>query len=417
VRRLLGPLAANYGYAAFAALATLLLVPLYVHLLGGAWGQLALCLTLQGFLFLADGLLSPLVLRDAARASEGNAWTEYRRFLRWYAVVAIVVVVLGMVLVSVSRARIGDGLAPALCIALLQFGFQFTNGAAIAFLVGRGRQREANLRLVAFALAKHAAAIAALLAKPAAAAYLAAFAAVSAVELAANHLRMRRERVASTGAGDAAPADDGGRIALFVGGSALGLVAGQLDRVVLALTQPAQRYGVYYLAGSVLLSLLSLQVPAARTFLPLVATGERARATAASMLAVLAATIVAPAIVVALFPQALLALWLHDAAIAAEGAPVLRLLMLALVMNALYAPAGVLLVHAHRYGTIALANAAVLVAEAIVLYLLTPRAGILAGAIAWLACGMIQLAVAIGVWRSGIAREPRPRAPHEREPR
>lgn len=174
---------------------------------------------------------------------------------------------------------------------------------------------------------------------------------------------------------------------------------------MLALSQPAPRYGVYYLAGSVLLSLLSLQVPAARTFLPLIATGENARATAAAMLAVLAATIAAPAILVALFPQALLELWLHDAAIAAEGAPVLRLLMLALVMNALYAPAGMLLVHAHRYGTIAAANAIIFAAEAVVLYIAVPRAGILAGAFAWLACGVVQLAVAIGVWRSHIARD------------
>lgn len=406
MRRLLEPLAANYGYAAFAALATLLLVPLYVRLLGPAWPALALCLTLQGVLFLADGLLSPLVLRDAARARGASAWMTYRRFLRAYVACAGVLVLLGLVATTLLRTRGGDGLVPALRLALLQFGLQFANGAAIAFMIGHGRQREANLRLAGFALAKHAAALLALLAWPVAAAYLGAFAAVGAIEFTANHVRLRRAlRTAQAAAGGAPAVDGGRRLALFVGGSALGLAAAQLDRVVLALSQPAPRYGVYYLAGSVLLSLLSLQVPAARTFLPLIATGENARATAAAMLAVLAATIAAPAILVALFPQALLELWLHDAAIAAEGAPVLRLLMLALVMNALYAPAGMLLVHAHRYGTIAAANAIIFAAEAVVLYIAVPRAGILAGAFAWLACGVVQLAVAIGVWRSHIARD------------
>lgn len=413
MRRLLAPLAANYGYAAFAALVTLLLVPLYVHLLGAAWGQLALGLTLQGFLFLADGTLSPLLMRDAARAHAAQAGFEYRRFLRRYAFVAIVLVACGQALLTLSSARIDAGLALVLRLALLQFGFQFANGAAIAYLVGRGRQREANLRLVAFALARHAAALALLLLVPDAVACLAAFVVVSAIEFAANHRHLRREP-GSTREATAAPTDPARRVALFVVGSALGLVAGQLDRVVLALTQPATRYGVYYLVGSVLLSLLSLQVPATRTFLPLIANGTGARTAARSMLVVLAATIIAPAIAIALFPQAVLMLWLHDATIAADGAPLLRLLMAALVMNALYAPAGLLLVQAHRYGTIAVVNATILLAEALVLYRLVPGAGILAGAIAWLACGAIQLAVAFGVWRSAIAREP---ATAEREPR
>ena len=415
MRRLLDALAANYGYAAFAALATLLLVPLYVRLLGAAWGSFALGLTLQGFLFLADGMLSPLLLRDAARARAAHAGIAYRRFLRRYARLAVVLVVGGQLLLSLPLTGIDGDLVPVLRLALLQFGFQFANGAAITFLIGRGRQREANLRLVAFALARHAAALAVLAAVASAAACFAASAVVGAIEFTVNWRRLRGERGAADDA-DAAVVrpDPGHRIALFAVGSALGLVAGQLDRVVLALTQPAPRYGVYYLAGSVLLSLLSLQVPATRTFLPLIARGAGARTAARAMLAVLALTIIAPALVIALFPQAVLLLWLHDAAIAAEGAPVLRLLMLALAMNALYAPAGLLLVQAHRYGTITLVNATILLAEALLLYRLLPDAGILAGAIAWLACGAIQLPVAVGVWRSGIAREP---AAAEREPR
>lgn len=415
MQRLSGPLASNYGYTAFTALVTLLLVPLYVRLLGGAWGQLAICLTVQGFLFLADGTLSPLVLRDAARTDRADAWAGYRRFLRWYGAIAIALFLLGQALLVVLRPSIDVDLVLALRVALVQFGFQFANGAAIAFLIGHGRQREANLRLVGFAVAKHVSALLLLMWKPSATAYLAAFAAISAVEFVANHLRLRRERRASSAA-TISVIDTGRGTALFVGASALGLVAGQIDRVYLALTQPAARYGVYYLVGSVLLSLLSLQVPAARTFLPLIATSQRPRAVARSMLKVLAVTIIGPAIATALFAHGLLALWLHDAAIAAEGAPVLRLLMLALVMNALYAPVGMLLVHAHRYTTIAAMNAAILASQVVVLSLLAPRVGIIAGAFSWLACGAIQLVVAVGVWHRGssgaldspaITKEPR----------
>lgn len=391
-------LASNYGYTAVMALVTLFLVPLYVRLLGDAWGQLAVCLTVQGLLFLADGTLSPLVLRDAARARRAGAWPGYRRFLRWYGAIAIVLFVLGQVALVALQPSIDAGLVPALRIALLQFAFQFANGAAIAFLIGHGHEREANLRLVGFALAKHGTALMLLLCVPTATTYLSAFAAVSVIEFFVNCLRLRGERRTSSYA-EAATIDGWRGTALFVGASALGLATGQLDRVYLAFALPATRYGVYYLVGSVLLSLLSLQVPATRTYLPLIATAERPRAAAASMLKVVAVTIIAPALVTMLFARPLLMLWLHDAAIAAEGAPVLRLLMLALAMNALYAPAGALLVQARRYATIAAMNAAILVIQAVILYLLAPRVGIVAGALAWVACGAIQLAVAIVVWR------------------
>lgn len=397
MQRLPSPLVSNYGYTAFMALVTLLLVPLYVRMLGGAWGQLAICLTLQGFLFLADGTLSPLVLRDAARTRRAEAWPQYLRFLRWYGAIAIMLFLLGNAALM-SRPSLDADLVLALRIALLQFGFQFANGAVIAFLIGQGRQREANLRLVGFAFAKHASALLLLIRSPHASSYLGAFAAISAVEFFANHLRMRDERLASPAA-FVRPPDAGRGIALFVVASALGLATGQIDRFYLALTQPAARYGVYYLAGSVLLSLLSLQVPAARTFLPLIAISQRPHAVAASTLKVLAVTIIVPAIVTMLFAHTLLALWLHDETIATEGAPALRLLMLGLVMNTLYAPAGMLLVHAHRYATMAVMNATILATQVIVLYLSTPRVGILGGAFSWLACGAIQLVVAIGVWR------------------
>lgn len=399
------PLAANYAYSAFTALATLLLVPLYVHRLGGGWGELALCLTLQGLLFLADGALSPLLLRDAARATRATAWPVYRHFLRWYVAVAAVLFLAGQAALSAFGPH-DAVLLPALRIALVQFAFQFVNGAAIAFLIGRGHQREANLRLIAFAAAKHATALLLLVRTPTATAFLGAFALVSAIEFASNGLRLRQQRdVASVEDGRDAPPllDDGRRTVLFVAASVLGLVAGQTDRIYLALTQPADRYGIYYLAGSVLLSLLGLQVPAMRSFLPALSIAERPRAVAASMLGVLAVTIIVPALVTMLFAQPLLALWLHDAVLAGEAAPILRLLMPALVMNALYAPAGLLLLRAHRYVTLTAMNATILIAQLLVLYLLTPSAGILAGAFAWLTCGVVQLAVAIAVWRGAIA--------------
>ena len=96
----------------------------------------------------------------------------------------------------------------------------------------------------------------------------------------------------------------------------------------------------------------------------------------------------------AAFAPTALNLWLHDTAIASAGAPSFRLMMLAAAMSALFAPTGMLLLHQHRYAAIAALNATILAVQALVLVVLTPRLGMLAGACAWLACGAIQLAYA-----------------------
>jgi O-antigen/teichoic acid export membrane protein len=87
-------------------------------------------------------------------------------------------------------------------------------------------------------------------------------------------------------------------------------------------------------------------------------------------------------------------LWLHDTAIANAGAPSFRMMMLAVAMNAMFAPSGMLLLHQHRYATIAAINATILIVQLSLLVALTSRLGMLAGACAWFACGVIQLAYA-----------------------
>src|SRR5579883_760727 len=98
-RRLIENLVSNYGYVGFLALIPIVVVPWYVHLLGSSgWSSIALCLTVQGFLFSLDMMLGPLMLRDVARASAGAhaAWT-YRRFLRIYAGTAAAVFATGLI--------------------------------------------------------------------------------------------------------------------------------------------------------------------------------------------------------------------------------------------------------------------------------------------------------------------------------
>jgi hypothetical protein len=59
-----------------------------------------------------------------------------------------------------------------------------------------------------------------------------------------------------------------------------------------------------------------------------------------------------------------------------------------------------LLLNWHRNGAIGTLNAVILAVQAMLLIWLTPRLGMIAGAIAWLACGLIQLMSTPVIWRT-----------------
>lgn len=406
-RRLIENLLSNYGYLALLAVVPVVVVPLYLRLLGATvWGDVALCLTLQGFLFSLDMAVGPLMLRDVARAAvDAQAPSAYRRFLRIYAGTAIVVsllVLIGLALIAEYRrtrvAPIPADTLGALCLALAQFLFQFSNNAAIGYWNGIERQRLANLRLAGFTLAKHATALVFLTAwRAGATAYMSAFALVAAIEFVLNSRRVLREPSAALAD---APVPRRHDALGYAAAAMLGLATAQIDRGYLSLSLPRADYGLYFLVGVPMLTLFSLQIPIQRAYLPRLATGASPHRVAASMLALSLCLIAVPSLLLAAFPTTALIFWLHDAEVAARGAPAFRLLMLAVAMNAVFAPAGLLLLNRHRNATIGALNTLVLLVQIALLIALTPQLGMLAGAIAWLACGLIQLVSTPLIWRS-----------------
>lgn len=406
-RPLLENLISNYGYIGLLAVIPLFVVPMYLRLLGAAaWGIVAICLTLQGFLFSLDMAVGPLMLRDVARAAVGaHAPAAYRRFLRIYAGTGAAVFALGLAaLAAIAIHRSGAAMPipadmlRAIGLALLQFLFQFSNNAAIGYWNGLERQRLANLRLAGFTLAKHAAALILLFAwRASATAYMSAFALVAAIEFACNYRRVRSEPSAPS---ERLPVRHGHDALGYAIAAMLGFATAQIDRGYLSLALPGRDYGLYFLLGVPMLTLFSLQMPIQRAYLPRLATAPSPHRIAASMLALSFCLIVLPSLLLAAFPSAALSLWLHDPRLTTEGAPTFRLLMLAAAMNAVFAPAGLLLLNRHRNATIGALNAIILFAQTALLIGLTPRWGMLAGAAAWLACGLMQLVSAPVIWRA-----------------
>lgn len=395
--RLRWELAGSYAGLTLNALITLLLLPVYVRLLGAAeWGSVALCMTLQGLLFAADAALSPPLLRDVATAAaQGHQVAVYRRYLRLYGVIALGLFAAGqlaLLLLPLFGALPAEVPLWPLRLVLVQFLFQFCNNAAIGYWNGVLQQRRANLRLAAALLIKHAAALALLMFWRAdALAYLLPFAVVGAAEFVLN--RRALLRAAPAAPPSAVAATNGIDVGAYAAAAGLGLIGGQIDRIVLSLYLPAVDYGRYFLASTVVLSLLQLQQPLLRSFLPRLATADPWQPWLWAMLRASLLLVALPSVLLSLAPEPLVRLWLHDAAAAAAIAPLLSLMLPAVALLAAYAPFGALLLGQRRYRLLTRINAVALLAQLLVLAVATAALGAHAGGLAWLACALAQLAV------------------------
>lgn len=393
---LLGELAGGYAYLALSALVTLLLVPVYVRLLGAQqWGVVALCMTVQGLLFALDALLAPPLLRDVARAAErGGEGAMFHAYLRLYAALALALFVPGQALLAWPGA-VPEAVQWPLRLILVQFLVQFCNNAAIGYWNGLQQQRRASLRLGLALLAKHAAALLLLLFWRAdAMAYLLPFAVLGAIEFLLNWraLRGRCGCPAPLAAGSAATAPAYG-VAAYALAATLGALGGQIDRIVLSLRLPAADYGRYFLAGTVVLSLLQLQVPILRSFLPRMATAATAAPVVLAMGRASLGLVALPALLLALFAEPALTLWLGNAATAAALAPTLRLMLAGVMLLALQAPLAALLLSQRRHALLALMNGLALLAQVLLLAGVDPPA-LTTGGLAWLVAALVQLAFA-----------------------
>lgn len=380
----------GYAYLALAGAATLLLAPLYLRLLGPeAWGTVAFCLSVQGLLFGLDAMLGPLLLREAARAaSPADARAVFAAFLRRYALLAA-----GLCLLLQPVLAWGP-LPPSvpvslLRLALVQFLFQFTNLAIAGYWQGRGEVVRANARLSFFLVMRHAVALVLVLAWQAEALVLVlAFALVAALEVGANLWRARHELSAGRSA-EPAPGSAAALPAAFVVAGLAAMFGTHLDRLWLAFTLPASRFGVYFLLGSLLLSLLHLQMPIQRAFLPRIAAAPTPGAALRRMRRA-TAIVWLPALALALVAAPFLSLWLGPTAVDGEAVAAFVGLMCAAILLTLASPAQALLLRAARYRALATISVVALAAQAAALALATGTLGMRAGALAWGAAGIVQ---------------------------
>lgn len=411
--RLVVGLGSSYANIILMALITVLVVPIYVRTLGAQpWGTVALCMTLQGALHALDVAVAPLMLRDIARAARhGGERRVYLRFRRIYAGIALALAVSAQLWSwlrnpgSPGSAPIDADLSSALTIGLVQFVCQFSNNAALGYWNGLERQRLANARAAVFLLAKHALALLGVsLYWPSALAYLLPFAAIGAIEVLANHRRVMRDPEAAVGGTEDLARTNWTDLGVFSVAAAIGVLSMQVDRIYLSLTLPAAQYGAYFLVSNLMLSLLSLQVPIQRTFLPRMATAAEPRQVAKAMALTSCGLLVLPCLVAAPFAEPLLRWWLRENTTAAMAASSLSGMLVATALIALSAASTAQLISQQRYRAIAAINSTALALQVVLLTTLSVHLGMFAGALAWMGFGAVQVIYAGLLWRTSIPR-------------
>ncbi|MGC4062645.1 MAG: oligosaccharide flippase family protein [Aquabacterium sp.] len=404
----------NYAYVGLMAAVTLFLTPVYVRLLGPLeWGAVALCITFQSALFLLDAGLGQVAPREfaAMQSDRRSQYALYLRFRQIYGVGALAAWMLSQLVVDglvrhLHPEATESGLW-AVRLILTQFALTFANSAPLGLWNGLQMQKRVNLRQAGFMALKHAGALACVsYVAPQAWAYVLPFVAVGCVETAFNWWTVRHEYRDQLSSSDEVQVPSLQGLLSHVGGFGIavlvGMLTSQIDRLYLASHLSLKDFGVYALAVTFGLAFMNLQQPLQKAFLPrVVASQESAKALFLSTLVICAL----PCLLVAWRAQDVLHLWLRTKALGVEAGHLLSLVLVGVAFNGLYAADYTRMVASRAWRPILLINGLILLTQFVILSLLAPAIGMLAGGWAWVACGVMQFALA-KVWfaRIGDAR-------------
>lgn len=411
-------IAANIAGQAWAITLALFITPFYIKLLGiEAYGLIAFFLAVQMLLQLLDLGVGATVNREMAR-SAGIASTELGGFVKtlesWYWLLGIgcaAVLLFALPWLTIWWLKPGalqqpDIVAAARVFALLiglQWGTAFYGNA----LAGLQKQVAVNAIQIPMSALGSIGGLVFIWLGPHSVAWLLAWQAGTAT---LNFLVMRGFFWSQIGVRRAEAKRDFGilrrhwRFSLGMSViSASGLVITHLDKVVLSRLLALESFAHYSIAATVSRGLYAFITPVFSAYLPrlslLVARVDpeaiaRCYHTATQVMAVLVLPLAA---VLAVYPVAILSLWLRDAQLATEVAPLVSLLVVGTSLNALMnVPFALQLAHGNtRIGlSINLALVALLVPSLIVI---TLHFGAVGAAAMWAAANAIYLLVGLPV--------------------
>lgn len=349
---------ANYAGSVWSALMGIAFLPLYISYLGmEAYGLIAVFATLQAWLSLIDTGLAPTLNREMARFRGGEhtarSIRDLLRSLEFIYLALGLLVAVGVALTAPWLATVwldarelpADALVQALALMGLLIGIRWFSSLYRSAVAGLQEQVWLNVGVISFATLRGAGVVAVLAwLSPTIQAffiYQAVIGGLEAIALAAMaYLLLPPSGRSAQFSGEALQ-----RIWKFAGGmmmiTFLAVLLTQVDKVLLSGLVPLEEFGHYALAGVVAGSLYLLAGPIAIAVGPrlaeLVARQDQARLTATyhTYSQLLAAAVAPTAAVIAFFSDAILLLWTGDGALTAQVAPLLSLLVIGTMLNAL----------------------------------------------------------------------------------
>lgn len=399
---------ANYLGVVWLGGLSLLLIPVYSRMLGPSqWGLVAFCMTVQGFMTLLDAGLSQIMPRDIAAAGDSHEERErlYASFQVLYSCLGAIGAVAGCLSIPlITKYWIGDiehpaGTEFALVAVLVQFLFQFSNNANIGYWNGTQQQAIANLRQVLFTTLKHVCAIVSVaFISQSALAYLGPFALVAGLEFLSNrHKLIHAEKMARPSIVERAELLDLlKRVGVISIGVIVGMSVSQLDRLFMSKFLNIELFGKYVIVTSLGLAFFQFQYPIVRAIFPSIVRDNGLKLKAlAKNIGLVSFFCVLPAVIVAVFADQVLFLWTKDAALLADRAALLRLILLAVAINAYYNLIYQYMLASGAGGAILKFNLLVIATCCIYIYLFGTSMGLIGGGGIWLVASVTQLILGV----------------------
>jgi O-antigen/teichoic acid export membrane protein len=396
--------------------ASLLAVPIYIRVLGREeWGLAAACVLLQTIASFLDAGLSQIVPREISVANHDRACMRHLlAYLRKRYLVAASILLISVEIVSGLLAENWfqasqeeqHRLTIALRISATQVFFQFMNSMNMGIWFGLERHRTANLRSTFFIVARHSTAIICIvLWNPSVIVYCSSLAVVAGVEFIANTISIQklvksRFEACCCGEGGGSGATKrsafGAGLLLLTAGTIVGLAVSQSDKVAMSRFASLSDYGVYSAVAAIAASLLALQAPVSRVFLPRLVGDFRAhgwptRGVLMKFGVSMALIAVAPAIVAAMFADQILRLFFVDVGSIALGVSVLQLQAVGVALSAPLACLYLVMLANGQYRPMLALNAVALISLIVLVMIFPDRSDIRMGGAMYIVAAVIRV--------------------------
>ncbi len=390
-------LAANLGGQVWRALMSLAFVPVYLRILGvEAFGLIGLYASLQLTLGLLDIGLRPALAREMARFTGGGIdLARLRTLLRSVELcLAAMALLIAVIMLAAAPWLARDWVNPrdihpdVVAHAFMAMGLvaalQFIEVAYDTCLAGLQRQVIQNVIVTIVATLRGFGAVAVLWFAPQITAFFLWQAVVAMLSLLALRAAVYRSLPPAAGPARfslAALAGVRGYAVGMFGIAALTLLLTHSDKFLLSRFMPLSDVGHYMLAASLVGAIAMFSTPIGGTFYPVLTARLQAGDEAGMVRSfhhlnrlMLLAVGTAAAMFVA-FGERLMNVWIHDPAASGRAAPVMALLAMSALFNALTTPPYMLqLAHGVTRLTLQI-NAALLVVFAPIVYFLISRFG------------------------------------------